>query len=391
MNETVGGSAASLTKGQRALFYGLFALYAAVVIPLGVRKGDDIVSEISQANLALHGAMVNAVPPGQGQWWPPFALVLVAPFALISQMSLALAKALWSALGIAALAWSVHATGRRWGWRPALFALAVILFPVHNNFHHLNIESILLALLVAAALDLPQGRTGRAGVWVGLATALKIFPGLVLVWFAVGRQWRALAAGVGTAGGMTLVALLPYGPQGALQALAGWARIALRGQSYGGGAIAGFRMEKLGILGYSIGGAPWSIVLLHLLALGLVVALLWRRSRADAVATPFEIGAVILLSVLVTPIAWLHTFTLGYLAWVAVFVTAGTLALQRRWRWALGIAALYASTSLSAVPWPAFTRLANFNSDTLGGIVTLCVLVALRYAPRHAAAVEPVT
>ncbi len=366
-------------------FFALFGVYACIVIPLGVHKGGDIVAEIGQGKLLLHGDMVNVVPPGQGSWWPPAALLLVGPFALIAGTSLTLAKALWSGLGIAALAWSVHESGRRWGWRPALLALAVILFPVHNNFHHLNIESILLALLVAAAVDLSGARTGRAGVWVGLATAFKVFPGLVLVYFAVRRQWKALAAGVATTCGVTMVALLPYGPHGAVQALANWARIGTHGATYRGGAIVGFHMQKLGILGYNIGGAPWSIVLLHLLALGLVAAILLNRSPEDDSAAPVELGAVVLLAVLLTPIAWLHTFTLGYLAWVAVFASAAAATLRPGWRLALGIAAVYASTALSAVPWPAFTRFANFNSDTVGGIITLCVLLVQRHARRLAA------
>lgn len=375
----------ALTRGQRVAFFALFGLYACIVIPLGVRKGGDIVAEIGQGKLLLHGEMLNAAPPGQGSWWPPAALLLVAPFALIAGVSLSLAKALWSALGIAALAWSVHQSGRRWGWRPALLALAVILFPVHNNFHHLNIESILLALLVAAAVDLSRARAGRAGIWVGLATAFKVFPGLVLVYFAVRRQWVALAAGMAAACGVTVLALLPYGPGGAAQVLANWVRIGAHGASYRGATIAGFHMQKLGMLAYDIGGTPWSIALLHLLAIGLVVALLLSRIPADEVHPPDEIGAVLLLAVLLAPIAWLHTFTLGYLAWVAVFVSAGAVALRPGWRIALGIAALYASTALSAVPWPAFTRFANFNSDTLGGIVTLCVVLLLRHARRGTA------
>ena len=369
---------APLTRGRRMAFFVLFAIYACIVIPLGVHKGGDIVAEIGQANLYLHGQMVNAVPPGQGAWWPPAALLLVAPFALVAEFSLPLAKALWSGFGIAALAWSVHETARRWGWRPALLALAVILFPVHNNFHHLNIESILLALLVAAALDLSRARPGRAGVWVGLATALKVFPGLVLLYFAVRREWKALSAGVATACAATLLALSRYGPGGVVQGLANWTQIVVHGRSYQGGAIGGLQMEKLGILGNDIGGTPWSIVLLHLFAIGLVAALLLSPTPQDDVPPPGQLGAVVLLSVLLTPIAWLHTFTLGYLAWVAVFADAEVVIIRPGWWYALGVAAGYASTALSAVPWPAFTRLANFNSDTLGGLVALCVLLVLR-------------
>jgi alpha-1,2-mannosyltransferase len=374
---------APLTRGQRAAFFALFAVYAAIVIPLGVRKGDDIVSEIGQADLLLRGGMLNAVAPGQGQWWPPFALVLVAPFALVAQASLPLAKALWGAVGVAALAWSVHETGRRWGWRPALAALGVILFPVHNNFHHLNIESILLALLVAAAIDASRDRPGRAGLWVGLATAIKVFPGLLLPYFALRRQWKALGVATAAATGATLLALLPYGPHGIVQALGNWLHVGAHGSSYQGGAIVALHMQKLGRLGYALGGAPGSIVVAHLIALGLVAALLARRTpAADTLA---EIGAVTLLAVLLTPVAWLHTFTLGYLAWVAVCRVAPS---RRATRWVVAIAAVYASTALSAIPWPPALGFVTFHNDTLGALVALALLVVFTRA-RQAAAVLP--
>ena len=174
---------AALSRRGQVAFVAFFALYACIVIPLGVRKGDDIMAEITQAERLLTGQMINNAPPGQGTWWPPFGALLVTPFALLARISMPLAKAAWGGAGILALAWSVWTAGRRWGWRPAWAALAVVIFPVHNNFHHLNIETILLALLVAAAADLSDGRHGRAGTWVGLATALKVFPGLVLPYF----------------------------------------------------------------------------------------------------------------------------------------------------------------------------------------------------------------
>ena len=104
--------------------------------------------------------MLNTAPPTQGLWWPPFGTLLVVPFAAVARMSLPLAKGLWGAFGIAALAWAVYKSGMRWGWKPAWLALAVVIFPIHNNFHHLNIETILLALVVACAADRSDSRPG---------------------------------------------------------------------------------------------------------------------------------------------------------------------------------------------------------------------------------------
>ncbi|HEY6224520.1 MAG TPA: glycosyltransferase family 87 protein, partial [Gemmatimonadales bacterium] len=176
-----------MTARGRWTFAVLLVVYGVVVVLLGIRKGDDIVAEIAEAQRLLGARMLNTAPPTQGMWWPPFGTLLVVPFAAVASFSLPLAKGLWGAAGMAALAWAVHRSGTHWGWRPALLALAVVIFPIHNNFHHLNIETILLALVVAAAADLSRGHAARAGVWAGLATALKVFPGLLLVYFALRR------------------------------------------------------------------------------------------------------------------------------------------------------------------------------------------------------------
>ncbi len=356
-------------------------VYAGIAVPLGVAKGDDVTTEIAQAHHLLDGQPLYDTAQTQGTWWPPLALLLVLPFAALADVSLPLAKACWGVLGIVALAWSVHETGRRWGWRPALVALAVVLFPVHNNFHHLNVETILLALTVAAAADLSAGRAARAGAWVGIATAIKVFPGLLLPYFAWRREWKALGTGLAVAAGATVLALLPLGPRGALVSLGRWLTLTLHGQNFLGGTIAGFHMQKLGRLGYWLGAAPASIVLLHVLASGLVVAALARRPAGDD--APLEVGAVTLLAVLVAPIAWLHTFTLGYLAWVAVIAYPPVVAGRARavWLGCLWAAGIYASTATSALP-PALRSLTPFT-DTVGALLALGLLLWSRHSRRR--------
>lgn len=371
---------AALSRRAQLAFAAGFVLYAGIVIPLGVRKGDDIQTEITQAHRILDGLTIYNTPQTQGVWWPPFSLLVVLPVALLADWSLALAKACWGALGMVALAWSVYETGRRWGWRPAIGALGVVLFPVHNNFHHLNIETLLLALLVATAGDLADGRPVRAGVWAGLATALKLFPGLLLPYFALRRQWKALGAGIAVGAAATVLPLLSYGPRGALEALRNWLSLTIHGQNFQGGSVTGLHMQKLGRLAYAMGGVPVSTIALHLLAIGLVAATLARRPAEDD--APLEVGSVTLLAVLLAPIAWLHTFTLGYLAWVAVIAFAPTDSRGRRA--ALWIAGIYASTALSALALPHVLRFLTFFNDTLGALLALGVLLVLRRAQARA-------
>ncbi len=375
-----------MTARGRWAFFALFAAYACLVIPLGVRKGDDVTTEITQAHRLLDGLVLYNTPQTQGIWWPPFTLFIVLPFARLADFSLPLAKACWGALGIAALAWAVHRSGTRWGWRPAVLALAVVLFPVHNNFHHLNLETLLVALLVAAADDLARGRPQRAGVWIGLATALKIFPGLLLLYLALRRQWRALAAAVATGAAVSVLPLLRYGFAGTIEGIRNFTLLTLHGQNFQGGTVVGLHMQKLGRLGYALGGAPASIVLLHLLAVGLVATILIARPKEDD--PPLEVGSVLLLAVLLTPIAWLHTFTLGYLAWVAAFAYVPPVGegARRAWRICLIAGAIYASTALTALHLPDALGFVTFYDDTIGALVALALLAWLRIARARQAA-----
>src|SRR6266511_2722872 len=216
-----GGRVARLTPRERWLLVAAAALYAAVIIPVGVRRGGDLVAHFAEADDWLRGLPLYASAPRLGIWWPPFATLLVVPFAAVAHASAAVAKGAWAAASVACIGWSVVAVPRE-RWRPVLLAVAAVAVPLNRNFEDLNLNAILLALVVAAAADLERGRETRSGAWIGAATALKVFPGLLLVYLAYRRRWRAAAAGAAVAAACTIGALLPYGVHGALHAVGRW-------------------------------------------------------------------------------------------------------------------------------------------------------------------------
>jgi hypothetical protein len=154
--------------------------------------------------------------------------------------------------------------------------------------------------------------------------------------------------------------------------------LSVHGHNFQGGSIAGLHMQKLGRLAWALGGVPYSTIAVHAVAVGLVAAALVRRPRSDD--SPLEVGGVVLLSVLLAPIAWLHTFTLGYLAWVAAIAAPAPGPDRRRWRLTLWLAAVYASTALSALALPSALRWATFHNDTIGALVVLGLLAWKRHA-----------
>jgi len=360
---------APLTPRERRWLIGVSLLYAAVVIPVGAHKGGDIGYEIGLAERLLHGGPLFVQPPPQGSWWPPFATIAVLPFALLARTSLWLAKACWAALGVAGLVVSVI-LARRWGWRPVVLAITAIALPLQNTFEHLNINTILLALIVAAAVDLSEGREARAGVWLGFATALKAFPALLLVYLGYRRWWRGAATGAALAGGLTYAAMLPYGAVGG-------ARHSFSGQP----------MQKLARLAWELGLPPLADVALVVACLALVFVALRRRPRADD--APYEVGMVTLTAVLIAPIGWLHSFTLAFPAWVAA-IRGPVVADRRVWRGALVLGGVLTSGMLGHQFYPAAFAFIAGNNDTLGSLLLLVLLLLQRVAPARAVAVASI-
>jgi len=363
-------------RGRRTLL-AVIVLYAVVTVPLAVHKGEDIASEFAQSDLLLRGAPVYLVPQNQGVWWPPFALAAIAPFALVARLSLPLAKACWAVCSILCLAWSVDRTGRWAPGRAVALALLAVALPIQYNFQHLNINAPLLALAVAAAEDWERNET-RAGLWVALATALKVFPGLLILLFAFRRKWRAFAVSAAGAVLLTGAAMLPYGVTGAVRAVGRWMTLNLHATSYAGGAVAALEMQKLSRLVYAAGGGGVAAVAAHLTLL----ALAWWAldSRGGTGPNPRrDVGIALVVACLLSPIGWLHTFTLAYLLWVCALSTPERG--RPRWRAALWLTAgVLTSGYLGKVPWPAPLAWVPGHNDTLGSILLL-LLVATAPPP----------
>ncbi len=195
-----------------------------------------------------HGAMVwwthggnlyDFVSPGTtlGFTYPPFAALAMAPMAILPTL---VAGWMNTAVSLAALtlllAWLLIPIADRYGW-PRWFtvALAVPLAaatePVRETLGFGQVN-LLLAVLIYADFVALRNRAKQAdpppdahplrrlwitgavaGVGVGLATAIKLTPGLFIIYFVVTRQWRAAATSAATAFGVTLLTFVIGGPE----------------------------------------------------------------------------------------------------------------------------------------------------------------------------------
>lgn len=171
---------------------------------------------------------------------PPFALAM-APLALLPY---GLALVLWQLASLAALVW-ITTRAVRWcarecgGARPWLLWMPLLacLRLVDSNLANGQANLLVLAGIVAALEAWLDGRQGRAGAYLGLATALKVVPGALVLVFLAHRQGRALRAWLLALVTSLALPALVLGPAGALASLERWHELQVLPYLRGGQAL----------------------------------------------------------------------------------------------------------------------------------------------------------
>lgn len=365
-----------LTPRERRILGGLAVLYCAVVIPVGIRKGGDIVGEILQSERLLRGLPLYVQAPVRGAYWPPFALVALTPLALVARWSMELAQAIWAVFNVWCLVWCLAYTGRRWSWGVAVLSLLAVAKPLQANFEHLNVTVVLLYLVMLCHRALEGGQDVRAGLWAGVGTAFKAFPGLWLGYLALRRRWKAFLAGVVVAGGLTVGGMLGYGPVGALDTVWRWFTL-----SRSAPIMADFGTQPLGnMLRAGLGlGAPWVVGIEIAIALILLWSLVETPVGHDWIG---DLGLVSIFAALISPIGWFYYQTLAFPGWVGVL----TVTPPAR-HWARTTATAVAGILLSGVLsfdhlYPESLALVKRFNYVWGALLLLAVLAYDRFTAR---------
>jgi alpha-1,2-mannosyltransferase len=365
-----------LTPRERQILTGLAVLYAAVVIPVGIHRGGDLVQEVLQSDRLLQGLPLYGHNPEKGVYWPPFALFALTPLALVSHLSMALAQAIWAVFNVWCVVWCLAYAGRRWTWGVAVLALLAVAKPLQANFEHQNVTVVLLYLLMLLHRELERGRTRWAGTWAGIATALKAFPGLLLVYFLIRRRWRAFAVGVLGAGVLTVGAMIRYGPFGAVDTAWSWFTTSRTAP-----IMANFGTQPLGNLLYTgLGlGTPWVVGIEVVIGIILLWSLAETPAGHDWVG---DLGLVSVFAALITPIGWFYYQTLAFPGWISVFTVTPP---ARHWaRTSLtAIGGLLLSGLLTADHlYPDSLQIIKRYNYVWGALVLLTVLAFDRFTAR---------
>ncbi|WBB82152.1 glycosyltransferase family 87 protein [Micromonospora sp. WMMD882] len=263
--------------------------------------------------------------------YPPFSALLLRPFAALPLGATIAVFTALTALGVLVTTrWLIRPTIARHGL-PRLFTLTVavlLVFAVESTRETITFGQINMLLVVLILADLlfavPEGRRW-AGVGVGLATALKLFPGIFIVYLLVTRRWRAAIVASATAAVATLLAAA-FAPRDSWRFWTHelWATDRVGRTDYTG------NQSLFGLLSrFTVPEKPDRLVWLLLVA---VVAGygLWRAGRAaragDALTGLTLTG---LVGGLVSPITWTHHIY-WFVPAVVILVDAGLDERTRR-------------------------------------------------------------
>lgn len=138
--------------------------------------------------------------------YPPLFATLLMPFAGVPQRVVGPVFFSFYLVVLGAAFALLIAALRPGPWKAAWMGLALINWqPIWETMSDLQMEMLILALVAACGLALGRGRRALAGLPLGVAGALKVYPWALLVFLAARARWRALA---GAAAGAILALAL---------------------------------------------------------------------------------------------------------------------------------------------------------------------------------------
>jgi alpha-1,2-mannosyltransferase len=270
-----------------------------------------------------------------GFTYPPFAALTMSPMAvlpwplvIVISVLTTVAATVW--LLTTMLAPTVARVRAAWFVVGLALVFAAVFEPLRETLLFGQVNMLLL-VLVAADVLLLVGRGSRwAGIGIGLATAIKLTPGVFIIYLLITRRWRAAGMSIVTAAAATLIA-------GAL------APDATR--EFWTNAL--WDTDRVGVLSFisnqSLQGAVARLTPAHpsrglWLALVLLVLAVWFVRSRRAVARGDEAAGLALTGVvglLVSPVTWVH-----HLVWLipALILVVNRAFAEpprsvRRWSW----------------------------------------------------------
>lgn len=293
-----------------------------------------------------------------GFTYPPFTAILMTPLGWLSApAAIDLEAGLIIGALIVVTRWVLpnrimkHHGLAIWVVAGALTPLLFVMQPIRDTFSFGQVN-LYLAILILADMRSIRRHSPWSGIGIGLATAIKLTPGVFVLYLVVTGRIRAAIVAIGTASAAALVAA-GLAPRASWEY---WTRVLWQARRVGTissptnqslyGLIA--RLVTDDLPGHRHAGILlWLAVAVPALAAGLILA---RRCFVVAGDLPAFV-VVGLLGCLVSPISWIH-----HLYWVApaCILLVGHAAAHRRAGYWVAAAVSYGAFVYS--PVDAFRR-----------------------------------
>jgi alpha-1,2-mannosyltransferase len=305
-----------------------------------------------------------------GFTYPPFAALVMLPMAMLPwPVVIVLACLATLAATLLVVYWLIG--NRGWYAVGVVMALLIAFEPLRETFLFGQVNMLLVALVAGDLLFAVRGNNKWAGAGIGLATAVKLTPGLFIVYLLITKRFKAAFVAMGTAAAGTLAAAA-VAPDAAreffTQALWDTDRV---------GALSFVSNQSLQGLIARLDPAHPGKLLWLVLAVGVLVIWVVRSRRAAAIGDEAAgLALTGLVSCLVSPVTWVH-----HLVWL---IPALLLLADRGRPWLAG--GLYA-VLCSRLVW-AFDRrfggIGGFLGSNAYVYASLILLFALPRSPRDA-------
>ena len=379
---------------QRALIVAVLALAMLTFdVFLAVRHGFfDLDVYHGAINYWVHdgGSLYDYLKPFStyGFTYPPFAALVMLPMAITPwHIAIVISCITCVVATVVLIYWFVDPVARREGWIRWYAMALVICFaipfePLRETFLFGQVNMYLVLLVAADLLLLVSRRHRFGGVLIGLATAIKLTPGVFIVYLVVTRRWRAALVASGTAAAATLFAAA-VAPDASrvfwTDALWNTDRI---------GAVAFISNQSLhGAVARLNPGDPNTVLWI---ASVLVILAVWVIRVRRSVAAGDEMTGFALTGIvgcLVSPITWVHHLVWFGPALLLLLDSALRTSDRRRRKQLLALMIVSYLLLCSRIVWSFHERWGNpagwFLSNTYVwiGIALLCVLPVRQAAP----------
>ncbi len=248
---------------------------------------------------------------------PPSSVLLALPFG---KLGYGAAFRLWNAICLVLFCASVYLVLDGLGttdWTKAVLAVVAVSLVCHPLWSHVHQGQLGMALVFLTSLCWRLDRGNRpwlAGLCLGAAAAIKLFPGFLFLPFVLRRRWRAVLSGVASAAVLSIATLAVLGfstyrayVYEVLPAVAKY-RGACHNLSLCGMAHKLWAPVAHWMPVSFVGVSPRPVVAtcVWLLFGALVVALVWWAVRRGPDDWDVGFSAAIVAMLLVGPITWDH-------------------------------------------------------------------------------------